>query len=113
MASRITPAAVQAAMLPYGTALTTQSRGLAIIATVEGQELHVSVSRADRYPTWAELKRVKELFWHPEADVIQFLPPASEYVNLHENCFHMYGDLEGVRRWRLSSPLEIQPVRIR
>lgn len=113
MATRITRLAVQASMMPYGTALTIEGKGLVILATVEGQELHISVSRAGRYPTWEELKRVKDMFWHPEADVIQFLPPASEYVNIHENCFHLYGDVEGVRRWRLASPLEIQPVRVR
>jgi hypothetical protein len=87
--SLITPMAAQVALLPYGRAMTINKKGgLSIIATVEGQELHVSVTvpGANRLPTWEELLRVKALFWHPEADVIQFLALASEYVNLHEYC---------------------------
>lgn len=114
MPSRMTELARRVALLPFGVAFHAQhERGFSIIATVEGQELHVSVSFPDCLPTWADLKFVKAMFWHPEADVIQFLPPESEYVNEHEYCLHMYGDVEGVRRWRLASPLEINAVRQR
>lgn len=114
MPSRMTELARRVALLPSGVAFQGEhQRGLSIIATVEGQELHVSVAHPDRLPTWEDLKIVKAMFWHTEADVIQFLPPESEYVNVHEYCLHMYGDVAGVRRWRLASPLEINPVRQR
>lgn len=52
---------------------------------------HVSVSRKDRCPTWEEMCIVKELFWtEPEDYVIQYHPPRSDYVNLHEYCLHLW-----------------------
>ncbi|HEY3367803.1 MAG TPA: hypothetical protein VGK74_22320 [Symbiobacteriaceae bacterium] len=103
----MTARARQVSLLPSGVALRFEWKGLRIIASVDGQELHVSMSRPDRYPTWEEIKAVKALFWDDEADVIMFLPPASEYVNVHPNCFHLYGDPAGRRRWRLGSILEV------
>ena len=55
----------------------------------EGWE-HVSVSLANRTPTWEEMCLVKRLFWDPEDCVIQFHPPASDYVNLHPHCLHLW-----------------------
>ena len=51
---------------------------------------HVSVSRKDRCPTWDEMCQVKALFWEPQDCVIQFHPSASEYVNLHPFCLHLW-----------------------
>lgn len=51
---------------------------------------HVSVSRRDRCPTWDEMCQVKALFWGPEACVVQYHPPASEYVNNHPHCLHLW-----------------------
>lgn len=52
---------------------------------------HVSVSLADRggptgsrLPTWQEMCAVKELFWMPEDCVVQYHPPASQYVDMHD-----------------------------
>jgi hypothetical protein len=44
-----------------------------------------------RCPTWEEMCYIKETFWdNPEDCVIQFHPPASEYVNNHEFCLHLW-----------------------
>lgn len=51
---------------------------------------HVSVSLPDRCPTWAEMCAVKALFWDPEDTVVQYHPPASEYVNNHPHCLHLW-----------------------
>lgn len=51
---------------------------------------HVSVSTAVRCPTWEEMCFVKGLFWDSEDVVIQFHPRASEYVNNHSYCLHMW-----------------------
>ena len=51
---------------------------------------HVSVSRKDRCPTWAEMCQVKDLFWEPEDRVVQYHPPQSEYVNDHPFCLHLW-----------------------
>lgn len=63
---------------------------LRIIASNGGGWEHVSVSRSDRIPTWDEMCQVKDLFWGPEDCVIQYRPPASEYVNNHERCLHLW-----------------------
>ena len=60
---------------------------------------HVSVSLPHRCPTWEEMCYVKSRFWGPEDCVIQFHPPASEYVNLHPYCLHLWRPVSGdIRR---------------
>lgn len=61
----------------------------AIATDDEGWE-HVSVSRRDRCPTWYEMCQVKALFWDPEDCVLQYHPPASEYVSNHDFCLHLW-----------------------
>jgi hypothetical protein len=56
---------------------------------------HVSVSLPDRCPTWAEMCRIKGLFWGPEDVVMQLHPRESEYVNDHPYCLHLWRPLEG------------------
>ena len=51
---------------------------------------HVSVSTAVRCPTWEEMCFVKGVFWDAEDVVIQFHPRASEYVNNHPRCLHLW-----------------------
>lgn len=51
---------------------------------------HVSVSLANRCPTWEEMCLVKELFWHDDACVVQYHPPKSDYVNCHDYCLHLW-----------------------
>lgn len=60
-----------------------------IAAKGEGWE-HVSVSLADRIPSWDEMCRVKALFWEPEDCVMQLHPPQSQYVNCHPNVLHLW-----------------------
>lgn len=55
---------------------------------------HVSVSRRDRCPTWDEMCQVKALFWDGDDCVVQYHPPASEYVNQHPNCLHLWRKIE-------------------
>jgi hypothetical protein len=54
---------------------------------------HVSVSCADRCPTWNEMQAVKSLFWDDEDRVIQYHPPQSEYINDHPYCLHLWRPL--------------------
>lgn len=51
---------------------------------------HVSVSLPDRCLTWAEMCQVKDIFWAAEECVVQYHPPASEYVNQHPYCLHLW-----------------------
>lgn len=60
-----------------------------IISDQEGWE-HVSVSLPHRCPTWAEMCRVKALFWDDEDCVMQLHPPKSEWVNNMQYCLHLW-----------------------
>lgn len=62
---------------------------------------HVSVSHDLRTPSWDEMAWVKEQLFEAEECVVQFHPPASRYVNLHQHCLHL---------WRLAdSPFPMPP----
>lgn len=70
--------------------LKTNRQTVLVIASDEGGWEHVSVSRQDRAPTWAEMCEVKDLFFLPEEVVVQYHPARSEYVNFHPNCLHLW-----------------------
>jgi hypothetical protein len=59
----------------------------------DGLWRHGSVSCHHRYPTWNEILDVRYTFFGPQDDVFQVLPPKSEYVNLHKNCFHLWSPI--------------------
>lgn len=63
---------------------------------------HVSVSRKDRCPDWAEMDFVKRLFWEDEEAVMQLHPPRSTWVNNHASCLHLWRP-----HWR---PVPLPPV---
>jgi hypothetical protein len=51
---------------------------------------HLSISCPDRYPSWDEIKKARyELLPH-DVTMAMILPPESEYVNVHQNCFHLH-----------------------
>ena len=52
--------------------------------------LHVSLSRADRLPSWDEIRLVKDLFVGRNRAAVQVLPPDRDYVNLHRYCLHLW-----------------------
>jgi hypothetical protein len=60
------------------------------IASDGGGWEHVSVSLRDRCPTWDEMAAVAALFWDADDTVIQFRPPAADYVNHHPHCLHWW-----------------------
>ena len=63
---------------------------LKVIASDGGGWEHVSVSLPDRCPSWHEMCHVKSLFWDAEDAVMQLHPPASDYVNQHPYCLHLW-----------------------
>lgn len=69
---------------------------------------HVSVSRPDRCPTWAEMCAVKDLFFHADDVVVQFHPAASEYRNLHPFCLHLWRWQEGA--FPTPDPITVAPA---
>lgn len=57
--------------------------------------LHVSVSRADRLPSWGDLTEVKDAFIGRDKLAVQVLPRKADYVNCHEFCLHLFHCLDG------------------
>lgn len=66
------------------------SASMMIIASSEAGWDHVSVSRVKRPPNWAEMSHVKRLFFLDVELVVQYHVPASEHINVHENCLHLW-----------------------
>lgn len=67
----------------------------------DGEWEHVSVSLADRCPTWEEMCLVKDLFWMPEECVLQFHPPRSTHINNMPFCLHL---------WKPLYPIQLPPA---
>lgn len=51
---------------------------------------HLSISHPHRWPTWEEILEARETLLPLGLTFAQILPPASEYVNIHPNCFHLW-----------------------
>lgn len=51
-----------------------------------------------RTPSWDEMCYAKDQFWSDEECVIQFHPPASEYINDHVNVLHMWKNKNEIHR---------------
>lgn len=53
---------------------------------------HVSVTTGGgiRCPTWEEMNYVRDVFWSKHVTVLQFHPPADQYVNTHPFCLHLW-----------------------
>lgn len=66
-------------------------RGTVIASWVCGWD-HVSVSplKSNYTPTWDDMCAVKDVFFKDDEAVIQIHPPKSEYINLKENCLHLW-----------------------
>src|SRR5262245_53371563 len=75
-------------LIPY------QSFTLRVIASDGMGWEHVSVSLPNRCPNWREMCFIKDLFWDVEDVVIQYHPAKSEYVNVHDNCLHLWRPVE-------------------
>ncbi len=68
----------------------TRAKPAIVIFSWGGGWEHVSVSYPNRYPTWEEMCRIKDMFWNEEECVVQYHPPKSEYVNNHPYCLHLW-----------------------
>ena len=65
-------------------------QSLLIQASSEGGWDHVSVSRKNRPPNWAEMERVRRLFFKDEETVMQLHVPLKLHINMYPNCLHMW-----------------------
>lgn len=51
---------------------------------------HFSIAHPTRHPTWEEQKLARYALVPDYVTMISIMPPKSEYVNLHEHCFHWH-----------------------
>lgn len=72
-------------------------KGLRVIATLDlpdghGEQwlLHTSVSLPGSYPSWRQIKLVKEALYGPAVDACMLLPMEADYVNVMPFCFQLW-----------------------
>jgi len=63
---------------------------LQCVAAAGGNWDHVSVSVADRCPSWEEMSHVFALFAKPSETWMQLHVPAREHINYHPFCLHLW-----------------------
>jgi hypothetical protein len=71
---------------------------LMVIVGQEAEGWHLSIShrtnhhppRPGRNPRWAEIKDARYRFLPADINVAMMLPPAHEYVNVMDTCFHLW-----------------------
>ena len=51
---------------------------------------HLSIAHPNRYPTYDEIKEARYKFLPNEATMAMLFPPKEEFINLHNNCFHLW-----------------------
>lgn len=66
-----------------------------IVAPLDMEWQHVSISKKNRVPNWQEMCFVKDLFWDKDETVIQFHPKEEKYVNTCGNCLHLWRHRNG------------------
>ena len=69
--------------------------GIHVIESIDdtpkwGKLKHVSISRPDCYPTWDEILSVKLKLFGDRIDAMMIIPKREDYINIHENCFHLW-----------------------
>jgi hypothetical protein len=63
---------------------------LQVMVSEELGLMHLSVSHPRRYPTWDEIRDLRYQFLPNDRTFAILFPPKEQYVNVHENCFHLH-----------------------
>jgi hypothetical protein len=66
-----------------------------VIVAIENERWHLSIANRHRYPTWDEIKEARDLLLPGDIFVAMVMPPKEYYVNLHQNCFHLWEMKDG------------------
>ena len=69
-------------------------KGLTVIISSGGGWEHASVSRRSRCPSYEDLDYVKRMVWDSCDCVMQLHVPATDHVNWHPYCLHLWRPLE-------------------
>lgn len=68
---------------------TYQYKGMTLIIAIEAGKWHLSVSA--KFPLgYQQLKDVRYKFLPNDIQVAQIFPPREEFVNVHQNCWHLW-----------------------
>ena len=67
---------------------------LTVMAGTEPEGFHLSISHPRRYPSWEEICEARDAFTPADKTFVQLLPPREAWVNVHENCFHLWESKE-------------------
>lgn len=65
-----------------------------MIASNSGGWEHVSISHEYKIPTWEVMCMLKDLFFEESETVMQLHPAQSDYVNIHNNCLHLWRPID-------------------
>jgi len=91
------PATVEAGLAAQGSTRIRGYRspsGVSVLVTLDLGQWHLSISAHGRYPTWDEIADARYALCPDYITMALLLPPPWEYVNLHENTFHLH-QIEG------------------
>ena len=82
----------------HGTIKVGDWTGSVMWGTDENGWEHVSVAPYSNsvVPLWDDMCQIKDIFWDEEETVFQVHPPRSKYVNMLENCLHLWRPKGGV-----------------
>lgn len=64
-------------------------KGKFIVIAEEDGKWHLSVS-SNHTLGYYELKEIRYMFMPNDMRVAQIFPPREEFVNIHQNCFHLW-----------------------
>ena len=64
--------------------------GCSVIVGVEGGLWHLSIAHKHRYPHWKHIASARYDLLPNDVTMAMLLPPIHEYVNVHQNCFHLW-----------------------
>lgn len=89
-------------LVPYRWVRTCEPKNSRLMVIMTGMVerdgkrwLHVSFSRPNRTPSYADLVLVKERFIGADLQAITVHPRAAEHVSLHNYCLHLWCCLDG------------------
>lgn len=68
---------------------------LTIIVSIDAGFWHLSISHPRRYPTFDEIKDARYKYIPNNVQMAMMYPPKEQYVNVHNNCFHLWEIKEG------------------
>jgi hypothetical protein len=70
---------------------SADDRGILRIIASDGMGWeHVSVSRSDRTPSWAEMEQVKRAFFKDDETAMQLHVPPTDHISVHPYCLHLW-----------------------